>query len=519
MAVKFITAKEAAHMIPDGVTFASNGFMGTTFAEEIASEIESRFLETGKPNGLTLVFCAAQGDNDKRGLQHLAHEGLLRRIIGGHYGMARKVGDLVVKNKVIAYDFPQGVMAHLLRTTAAHQPGELTRVGLGTFVDPRLSGGKMNEMTQKEEDLVQLVHINGEEYLFYKSIPLDYTIIGGTYADENGNISFEKEGSKSEALAMAQACKNSGGTVVVQVQRVVKAGSLDPQKVEVPGILVDYVVVASDMKYCMQNFKTAYNPGCSGEHRMGLAEFTPIPLNNKKIIARRAAMELEEESVVNLGVGIPEFISSVAVEEGISHKFTLTVESGPIGGTPQSGLDFGESLNPDCIISMPSMFDFYDGGGLDQAFVGFAQGDGVGNVNVSKFSTRLPGCGGFIDITQNAKKLYFCGTFSASGLETEIKDGKLKIIAEGKAKKFLEQVEQITFSAKTAIEANQPVMYITERAVFRLTKDGLLLCEAAPGIDVEKDILAHMPVRPKIAPDFHLMDERIFKDEKMGLHI
>lgn len=518
MAVKFITAKEAAYMIPDGVTFASNGFMGTAFAEEIATEIENRFLETGKPNGLTLVFCAAQGDNDKRGLQHLAHEGLLRRTIGGHYGMARKIGDLVVRNKVIAYDFPQGVMAHLLRTTAAHQPGELTRVGLGTFVDPRLSGGKMNEMTQKEEDLVQLVQINGEEYLFYKSIPLNYTIIGGTYADENGNISFEKEGSKAEALAMAQACKNSGGTVIVQVQRIVKAGSLDPQKVEVPGILVDYVVVASDLKYCMQNFKTNYNPGCSGEHRMGLAEFTPIPLNNKKVIARRAAMELEEGSVVNLGVGIPEFISSVAVEEGISHKFTLTVESGPIGGTPQSGLDFGESLNPECIMAMPSMFDFYDGGGLDQAFVGFAQGDGEGNVNVSKFGTRLPGCGGFIDITQNAKKLYFCGTFSASGLETEIGGGKLKIISEGKSKKFLEQVEQITFSAKTAIESNQPVMYITERAVFRLTKDGLLLCEAAPGIDVEKDILAHMPVRPKVAPDFHLMDERIFTDEKIGLH-
>lgn len=519
MAVKFITAKEAASMIPNGVTFASNGFMGTTFAEEIAAELEKRFLETGEPNNLSLVFCAAQGDNDKRGLQHLAHEGLVRRVIGAHYGMARKLGELVVKNKVIAYDFPQGVMCHLLRTTAAHQPGELTRVGLGTFVDPRLSGGKMNELTQKEEDLVQLVQINGEEYLFFKSIPLDYTIIGGTYADENGNISFEKEGSKAEALAMAQACKNSGGKVFVQVQRVVKAGSLDPLKVEIPGILVDYVVVASDLKYCMQNFGTDYNPGFSGEHRMGLAEFTPAPLNAKKVIARRAAMELENGSTINLGIGIPEFISSVAVEEGINNKFTLTVESGPIGGSPQSGLDFGESLNPECIIAMPSMFDFYDGGGLDQAFVGFAQGDGEGNVNVSKFSSRFPGCGGFIDITQNAKKLYFCGTFSAAGLATEIGGGKLKIDSEGKSMKFLEHVEQITFSAKTAIKNNQPVMYITERAVFRLTKDGLTLCEAAPGIDVEKDILAYMPVRPKIALDFHLMDERIFKDEKMGLHM
>lgn len=517
MSVKIITAKEAAYLVPNGVTFGTNGFLGATFAEEIAEEMEKRFLETGEPNNMTLVFCAAQGDNKTRGLIHMAHEGMVRRMIGAHYGMARKLGELVVKNKVVAYDFPQGVMCHLLRTAAAHQPGELTRVGLGTFVDPRLSGGKMNEQTQKEEDLVQLMQVNGEDFLFYKSIPLNFAIIGGTYADEDGNISFEREGSKAEALAMAQACKNSGGTVMVQVQRVVKAGSLDPQKVEIPGVLVDYVVVASDLKYCVQNFGTAYNPGFSGEHRMGLAEFVPAKLDSKKVIARRAAMELKQGSVVNLGIGVPEYISSVAVEEGISNKFTLTVESGIFGGSPQSGQDFGESLNPACIISMPSMFDFYDGGGLDQAFVGFAQGDKDGNVNVSKFSDRLPGCGGFIDITQNAKQVYFCGTFSAGGLKTSVADGQLKILQEGSAMKFCEQVEQITFSAKTAVASRQPVMYITERAVFRLTKDGITLCEAAPGVDVEKDILALMPSRPAIADDFHLMDERIFREDKMGL--
>ena len=519
MSVKFITAKDAAYLVPNGVTLGSNGFMGTTFAEEIAEEIEKRFLETGEPNNLSLVFCAAQGDNASKGLQHLAHEGLLRRTIGGHYGMARRIGELVVKNKVIAYDFPQGVVAHLLRTAAAHQPGELTRVGLGTFVDPRVSGGKMNERTQQEEDLVQLVTINGEELLFYKSIPIDFTIIGGTYADENGNISFEREGVKTEALAMAQACRNSGGTVAVQVQRVVKAGSLDPRKVEIPGVLVDYVVVASDMKYCMQNWITQYNPGFSGEHRMGLAEFVPARLDNKKVIGRRAAMELQDGSVVNLGVGIPEYISTVALEEGISDKFSLTVEDGIFGGSPQSGLDFGVSLNPDCMVTMPSIFDFYQGGGLDQAFVGFAQCDGKGNVNVSKFGDRMPGCGGFIDITQNAKKVYFCGTFSAGGLKTEIGGGRLKILSEGKSMKFCEQIEQITFCAKTALAAGIPVMYITERAVFRLTEDGLLLCEAAPGIDVEKDILALMPVRPAVAPDFRLMDAQIFTDEKMGLRV
>lgn len=518
MAAKIITAKQAAYLVPNGVTLGTNGFMGTTFAEEIAEELEIRFLETGEPNNLTLLFCAAQGDNMKKGLHHLAYEGMIRRTIGGHYGMAKKIGELVVKNKIIAYDLPQGVISHLLRTAAAHQPGELTRVGLGTFVDPRLSGGKMNERTQKEEDLVQLVTLNGQEYLFYKSIPVDFCIIAGTYADEDGNISFEREGVKCEALAMATACKNSGGTVAVQVQRVVKSGSLDPRKVEIPGVLVDYVVVASDLKYCMQNWITQYNPGFSGEHRVGAADSAPCPLNNKKVITRRAAMELENGGVVNLGVGIPEYISSVALEEGITHKFSLTVENGLFGGNPQSGLDFGVSLNPDCMVTMPAMFDFYQGGGLDQAFVGFAQCDEAGDVNVSKFGDRMPGCGGFIDITQTAKKVYFCGTFSAGGLKTEIGNGRLRVLQEGKAMKFCRQIEQVTFSAKTALANNQPVLYITERAVFRLTKDGLTLCEAAPGVDVEKDILSLMPFRTAVAPDFHLMDARIFTDEKMGLH-
>ena len=321
---------------------------------------------------------------------------------------------------------------------------------------------------------------------------------------------------RAETLAVAQACKNSGGTVIVQVERVVKAGTLDPQKVEIPGVLVDAVVVISDPRYHMQNFGTQYNPGFSGEHRMGLAEFKPAPLNNKKVIARRAAMELIEGSVVNLGIGIPEFISSVAMEEGIS-KFSLTVESGLFGGNPQSGLDFGVSLNPDAIISMPSMFDFYQGGGLDQAFLGFAESDKEGNVNVSKFGAKLPGCGGFIDISQNSKQVFFCGTFTANGLKTEIKDGKLHILREGSINKFRESVEHITFSVKTAIKNNLPVMYITERAVFKLTKDGIMLTEVAPGIDLEKDILAHMPMKPLISPDLKPMDVRIFRNEKMGL--
>ncbi|MCI1955221.1 MAG: acyl CoA:acetate/3-ketoacid CoA transferase [Oscillospiraceae bacterium] len=517
MAVKFITAKEAAGLIPDGATLGTNGFMGTAFPEEIVQEIETHFLETKRPRDLTLYFCAAQGDNKTKGLQHMAHEGLIRRTIGGHYGMARKIGEMVLNNTIEAYDLPQGVIAHLQCETAAHQPGVLTRVGLGTFVDPRLAGGKMNEKTKAAEDLVEVVNFHGEDLLFYKSIPVDCAVIAGTYADENGNISFEREGVRAESLALALACKNSGGKVFVQVQRVVKSGSLHPRCVEIPGVLVDYVVVASDMKYCMQNFGTPYNPGFSGEHRMGMAEFTPAPLNNKKVIGRRAAMELKEGVVVNLGVGIPEYISLVAAEEGISNEFTMTVEDGLFGGNPQSGLDFGVSLNPSCMVTMSSMFDFYDGGGLDQAFVGFAQGDMEGNVNVSKFGRLMPGCGGFIDITQNTKQVYYCGTFTAGGLETEIGGGEMHIVREGKVDKFIRNVDQITFSAKTAVRNNLPVMYITERAVFRLTRDGIMLCEAAPGIDIEKDIFAHMPAKPLVSPDFKRMDARIFRDEAMGL--
>lgn len=517
MAVKFMTAKEAAQMIPDGATVGTNGFGGAAFPEEVAQEIENRFLETGKPNDLTLFFCAAQGNNQTKGLQHFAHEGLVRRTIGGHYGLANKIGKMVSQNQLEAYNFPQGVMTGLLRQTAAHQPGVLTSVGLGTFADPRLEGGKMNDRTKKAEDLVRLIQLDGREYLFFKSIPINYAIIAGTYADEDGNISFEREGVKAESLAMAMACKNSGGKVIVQVQHIVQNGSLHTRDVEIPGALVDTVVIASDMKYCMQDFAVQYNPGFSGEHRMNLAEFKPAELNNKKVIARRAAFELQKNSIVNLGLGIPEYISAVAAEEGITDRFTLTVEDGIFGGNPQSGLNFGLSLNPACMVTMPSMFDFYDGGGLDQAFLGFAEGDMHGNVNVSKFGSHLAGCGGFIDITQNTKQVYFCGTFTTGGLKTKIGGGKMQILQEGTINKFTNQIQQITFSAKTAVENDLPVLYITERAVFRLTKDGIMLCEAAPGIDVEKDIFAHMPQKPLVAPDFKRMDERIFRDEKMGL--
>lgn len=518
MAVKILTARQAADMITDGATIGANGFMGTCVAEEVLMEIENRFLETGYPRNLTLTFCAAQGDSRDKGLNHLAHDGLVSQTIGGHYGVAPKIGKMICENRIIGYSLPQGVMSHMFRDTAAHKPGVISQVGLGTYVDPRSLGGKLNALTlEKGEDVVSLLPIDGKEYLFYKTRPVDFAILGATYADEKGNISIEREGARTEMLAIAQACKNSGGKVIVQVQSIVSAGSLDPQKVEIPGVMVDTVVVASDIKYCMQNFGHPYSPGFSGEHVVSSSQFAPTPLNAKKIIGRRAAMELKQGSTVNLGVGIPEYVSAVAAEEGITGGFTLTVEDGLFGGNPQTGLNFGVSLNPESMLSMPSIFDYYQGGGLDQAFVGFAQADRDGNVNVSKFGKKLAGCGGFIDITQNSKHVYFCGTFTAGGLKIKTGDGRLQILQEGSCDKFCDTPEHITFSAKTALKNNLPVLYITERAVFRLTPEGVTLCEIAPGVDLEKDILAHMAHKPIISPDLKTMDERIFKDEKMGL--
>lgn len=517
MSVKIMTAREAMDLVPDGATVATGGFIGASFGEELAMELENRFLETGSPRDLTLMFCAAQGDRKDKGLNHLAHDGLVRRAIGAHWGLAPKIGKMVEENKILAYVFPQGVMCHLLRDSAAHRPGTITHVGLGTFVDPRNGGGKVNELTRNAPDLVHLMPIKGRDYLFYDYQKVDFALLCGTYADENGNISMEKCAVTGEMLATAQACKNSGGTVVVQVEKVVENGSLDPKKVEIPGILVDVVVLVSDMKYHMQTFDINYDPSLSGEHRVSLQAAAPLPLTDKKIIARRAAMELRKGIVVNLGIGAPEYISNVAAEEGITDHFTLTVEAGITGGAPLGGLSFGTSRNPDCIMCQPSMFDYYQGGGLDQTYLGFAEGDGEGNVNVSKFGPKLPGCGGFIDISQNAKQVFFCGTFTASGLRTHVEDGRLVIDQEGRIDKFLASVEQITFSAKTALNSGIPVVYFTERAVFRLTAEGLELIEIAPGIDLEKDICAHMAVRPVISPDLKLMDARIFRDEPMGL--
>lgn len=508
-----ITAACAAGWVQDGDTITTSGFVASVMPEALTRALEKRFLETGSPKNLTLFYAAAQGNRDGSGADHFAHEGMIKRVIGGHWNMVPRLGEMVLANKIEGYNFPQGTLSQLYRDIAGHRIGAITHVGLNTFVDPRLEGGKLNDKTK--EDLVQVVEILGQEKLLYKAMPLQIGFIRGTYADENGNVTMDHEVASIEATSIAQAVHNSGGKVIVQVKRVIENGTLDPKMVKIPGIYVDALVVSEDPTDHEQCVGCDYDGSMSGEYRVPLNSLNYPSMSAKKIIGRRAAMELVPNSVVNLGIGIPEYISMVASEEGIGDYMTLTVESGPVGGIPQGGARFGGSVNPEAILDQPYQFDFYDGGGVDCAFLGLAQADRFGNINVSKFGPRIAGCGGFINITQNAKKVFFCGTFTADGLKTHVEDGKLIIDQEGRSKKFIDQVEQITFSGTYAQRVNQPVMYITERAVFELRSDGVYLTEVAPGIDLHTQIIDLMGFEPKI--DHRLMDTRIFSDSLMGL--
>jgi propionate CoA-transferase len=509
---KVCTAREAVGRIGDGATVATGGFGGVGFAECLAVALEQRFLATAAPRDLTLVYAAGQGDGKGRGLNHLGHEGLVSRVIGGHWGLVPALQRLAIANKIAAYNLPQGVISQLFRDTAAGKPGLITTVGLGTFVDPRYGGGRVNALAQ--EEVVRLMEIDGAEYLFYKTRKIDVALIRGTSADRAGNVSMEREALTVDALAIAMAAHNSGGLVIVQVEQLVENGSIHPRQVKIPGILVDCVVVADDPLHHMQTFGTAYSAAYAGHERIELAalpHMPTMPLDARKIIARRALAELAEGDVVNLGIGMPEGVARVAAEAGLLDTMVLTAEAGGIGGMPAGGLDFGTATNAQAVIDQPYQFDFYDGGGLDVAVLGLAQADREGNLNVSKFGDVLAGAGGFINISQNARKVVFVGTFTAQGLEIAVEGGKLRIVREGSLRKFVDTVEHRTYAGRFAWARGQQALYVTERCVFRLSVDGIELVEVAPGIDVDRDILAQMDFRPAISGALTTMDPALFR--------
>lgn len=512
--MKLISHADAAALVEDGWTVSTSGFTGSGHPEGVSTAIEKRFLNTGHPRDLTLLYAAGQGDGATRGTGHFGNEGMVRRIIGGHWGVAPRLGALAVANKVEAYNWPQGVIAQLFRAIAAKKPGVISQIGLHTFVDPRHDGGRLNARTT--EELVELIVLRGQECLFYPSMPIHCAILRGTSSDPDGNIGMEHEAFHNDVLALAQAAHNSGGIVIVQVKRMVGRHAIHPHLVRVPGILVDYVSVVEDPADHWQTFGEEYNPAYTGDRREEAHEVKVLPLDLRKIVQRRAMFELRKwkRPIVNLGTGIPAGVGQVAREEGLA-DFVMTVESGPIGGTPAQPPSFGASANPDAILSHADQFDFYDGGGLDIAFLGMAEADLHGNVNVSRFGERVAGVGGFVNITQTAKEVVFMGSLTAQGLQIVTGDGRLGIVKEGAVKKIVREVGHLSFNGAYTVGTGTRVLYVTERAVFDLRDGRLTLIEIAPGIDLQRDVLDQLAAPVPVAADLKLMDERIFRDSPM----
>lgn len=503
---KIISAEEAVNLIQSNQTVAILGSGGCVCEPSLVlTKLGERYQAEGQPQNLTLYHANGIGDKDSLGTDALAYEGLVKRDIAGHWGMAPKMAQLAQEEKIEAYNFPQGVLSQMYQAVAGNKPGVITKIGLHTFIDPRVEGGRMNRSAK--EDLVQVIELNGEEWLFYPSMKFDVGLVRGTAADCNGNITYEEEAAILDGMALAQAAHNSGGIVIAQV-KYLSEQKAHPKDVVIPGIYVDYIVVDPEQK---QTCERVYDPALAGNIRIPFDHVPDMEMGPRKIVARRAAKELPKgEAVVNLGVGMPDGVAAVAREEGYLDSLHFTVEQGIIGGMPMPGIIFGVSHNADAMVDQTAQFNFYDGGGLDVCFLGMAQTDKKGNVNSSKTGRLLAGCGGAINISQGAKKVVFCGTFTAKGLKESVKDGKLVIEQEGQICKLVEEVDQITFSGEYAKSIDQPVLYVTERAVFELRDGKVVLTEIAPGIDLDKDILAHMNFEPEISENLSVMDENIF---------
>jgi propionate CoA-transferase len=491
-----ITAAQAAAALRDGDTLLIGGSGGGhAVPDALLEAVGNRFRETGTPRGITALHPVGLGDGKTRGAGHLAQDGLLTRVVSGTFVNSPGIARLALEEKIEAYTLPQGALSQLMREMAAGRAGLLTKVGLRTFVDPRIGGGRQSR--RATEDLIEVVTLRGEEYLFYKPYKVDVAFIRGSAIDEAGNLSMEHEAVTLEMLSIAQATRRQGGIVIAQAKRLVPRGTLHPKMVKVPGILVDAFVIVPDQ---WQTYETRDSLAYSGHHRVALDEVPRLPPGPRRIVARRGAMELFEGAICNLGSGISTGIANVAAEEAVLDRICLTNEQGNIGGAPASGNEAGAASSPDAQIDQPYQFDFYDGGGLDLAFLSFAEFDAAGNVNVSRFGGRIVGPGGFVNISQGAGRVVFGGTLTA-----------------GEAKKAVQQVEQISFSGPYARERGQDVLYVTERAVFRLGASGPELIEVAPGLDVERDVIGAMAFRPAVSPDLRPMDAALFADGPMGL--
>jgi propionate CoA-transferase len=511
--MQLLSADAAAALVRDGDTIVIAGSgSGHAIPESLIEAVERRFLAESSPRGITSIHPVGLGDRSHRGVSRFGHPGLLKRIVCGTIVDSPAVANMARDNEIEAYTLPQGALSQLMREIASGRPGLLTHVGLHTFVDPRQAGGRQS--ARSTEDLVELVNLQGREWLFYKPFHLDVAFLRGTTADEDGNISLEDEAIFGEMLSMAQATRRCGGLVVVQVKRLAQRGALPGKTVKIPGLLVDAVVVDAEQK---QTYQTVYDPAFAGQIRIPLGSFPKLPLDERKIVARRCAMELEVGAICNVGSGICTGIGIVAAEEKLLDRIVLTNEQGLIGGAPASGLDAGASRNYAAMIDQPYQFDFYDGGGLDIAFLSAVEVDATSSVNISRFADRVVGIGGFVNISQNAKKMVFGGTFTAGGLKIQTGDGMLKIVQEGRHRKFVKEVGQISYSGPYGRERRQTTLFVTERAVFQSSAQGLELTEIAPGMDLHRDVLAHMDFAPRISPDLKTMDERIFRDGPMGI--